>query len=285
MKKGIKIVLILSLLVFTLSSCLKKQNNEVNDKGEKKYNRVVILDPAVIEMFYLLEAEDKIVGIANMERSKIWPEEKVKTLESVGTFSKPSLEKIISLKPDLVITSFHTTEELNNGLKSNGIETKQYRANSIESIFKNYEEVAKIVEKENIAKKHIEEKNKKINEIKEILKEEKKGLFILSANPLMAFGNNTLPNDILKLLNIKNIATSLEGASPVVTPEYIIKENPEIILTLLKNPDEIEKANPNLKDVDAIKNKKVIVLDSSQVLRGSPKTIDHIIDVYEKIKK
>lgn len=285
MKKGIKIVLILSLLVFTLSSCLKKQNNEVNDKGEKKYNRVVILDPAVIEMFYLLEAEDKIVGIANMERSKIWPEEKVKTLESVGTFSKPSLEKIISLKPDLVITSFHTTEELNNGLKSNGIETKQYRANSIESIFKNYEEVAKIVEKENIAKKHIEEKNKKINEIKEILKEEKKGLFILSANPLMAFGNNTLPNDILKLLNIKNIATSLEGASPVVTPEYIIKENPEIILTLLKNPDEIEKANPNLKDVDAIKNKKVIVLDSSQVLRGSPRTIDHIIDVYEKIKK
>ena len=286
-----KILVFLTLLL-TLAAACSKNNNESKEKDgnkqnetDSRYKRIVVLDPAVVEMIYLLESEDRIVGVANLERSKIWHEEKVSKIESVGTFMKPSLEKIISLKPDLVFASFHTTEELDSGMRANNIEIKRYRANTIEEIFKNFQEIAKILGKEKEADKIISEKRAKIEEIKKMETSERKGMFVLSSSPLMVFGKDTLPNDIMKLLNIKNIAETLDGSNPIISAEYIIKEQPEIILTMIKDPDEIVTANPQLKNVEAIKNHNFIIVDSSQILRGSPRTIDHIIDVYQKTEK
>lgn len=287
MKKIIRNSFYLALLIISMFiiSCAKK-NDENAKKGEnKKYNRIVVLDPATVEMIYMLGAEDKIVGVANLERSKVWPEEKVAKLESVGTFMKPSLEKIIALKPDLVIMSALTGEELNNGLKSNNIEAKRVQANSIEEIFTNFLEVAKMLGKENEANKIIAEKKVKLEEIKKMATGNKKGLFVMSASPLMVFGNDNLPNDIMKLLNIKNIAENQKGRNPIVTPEFIMKENPDIIITLLPNPAQIVATNPQLKNVNAIKNSKFIVVNSSQILRGSPRTIDQIEEIAKAVAK
>ena len=287
MKKIMKNSFYLALLIISMFiiSCAKK-NDENAKKGEnKKYNRIVVLDPATVEMIYMLGAEDKIVGVANLERSKVWPEEKVVKLESVGTFMKPSLEKIIALKPDLVIMSALTGEELNNGLKSNNIEAKRVQANSIEEIFTNFLKVAKMLGKENEANKIIVEKKVKLEEIKKMAVINKKGLFVMSASPLMVFGNDNLPNDIMKLLNIKNIAENQKGRNPIVTPEFIIKENPDIIITLLPNPSQIVATNPQLKNVNAIKNSKFIVVNSSQILRGSPRTIDQIEEIAKSVAK
>ena len=287
MKKIIRNSFYLALLIISMFiiSCAKK-NDENAKKGEnKKYNRIVVLDPATVEMIYMLGAEDKIVGVANLERSKVWPEEKVAKLESVGTFIKPSLEKIIALKPDLVIMSALTGEELNNGLKSNNIEAKRIQANSIEEIFTNFMEVAKMLGKENEANKIIAEKRVKLEEIKKMATINKKGLFVMSASPLMVFGNDNLPNDIMKLLNIKNIAENQKGRNPIVTPEFIMKENPDIIITLLPNPAQSVATNPQLKNVNAIKNSKFIVVNSSQILRGSPRTIDQIEEIAKAVTK
>lgn len=287
MKKIIRNSFYLALLIISMFiiSCAKK-NDENAKKGEnKKYNRIVVLDPATVEMIYMLGAEDKIVGVANLERSKVWPEEKVAKLESVGTFIKPSLERIITLKPDLVITSALTDDNLNNGLKSNNIEAKRIQANSIEEIFTNFLEVAKMLGKESEANKIIAEKKAKLEEIKKIATGNKKGLFVMSASPLMVFGNDNLPNDIMKLLNIKNIAENQKGRNPIVTPEFIMKENPDIIITLLPNPAQIVATNPQLKNVNAIKNNKFIVVNSSQILRGSPRTIDQIEEIAKAVTK
>ena len=287
MKKIIRNSFYLALLIISMFiiSCARK-NDENAKRGEnKKYNRIVVLDSATVEMIYMLGAEDKIVGVANLERSKVWPEEKVAKLESVGTFIKPSLERIITLKPDLVITSALTDDNLNNGLKSNNIESKRIQANSIEEIFTNFLEVAKMLGKENEANKIIAEKKAKLEEIKKMATGNKKGLFVMSASPLMVFGNDNLPNDIMKLLNIKNIAENQKGRNPIVTPEFIIKENPDMIITLLPNPSQIVATNPQLKNVNAIKNNKFILVNSSQILRGSPRTIDQIEEIAKAVTK
>ena len=287
-----KYSLFILVLLFAVFSCGKKEEEKskanaetkVNEKSGKKYDRIVVLDPAVVEMVYLLGGEDKLVGIAKLERSKIWPEEKTEKVESVGTFINPSLEKIIALKPDLVIESFHSSDAIDKSLTSNNIEIIKIQANSIEDIFKNFQKVAKILGKEKEAEKIIAEKKQKIEEIKKIDTTEKKGLFILAPTPMRVFGKGTLPNDIMEMLNIKNIAAGMEGMSPTLTPEYIIKENPDIILTFVKDPQEIVKANPQIKDISAIKNNKFVVLETGQILRGSPRMIDYIADVYQKTK-
>ena len=291
-KKLTKYSLFILVLLFAVFSCGRKEEEKskanaetkVNEKSGKKYDRIVVLDPAVVEMVYLLGGEDKLVGIAKLERSKIWPEEKTEKVESVGTFINPSLEKIIALKPDLVIESFHSSDAIDKSLSSNNIEIIKIQANSIEDIFKNFQKVAKILGKEKEAEKIIAEKRQKIEEIKKIDTTEKKGLFILAPTPMRVFGKGTLPNDIMEMLKIKNIAAGMEGMSPTLTPEYIIKENPDIILTFVKDPQEIVKANPQIKDISAIKNNKFVVLETGQILRGSPRMIDYIADVYQKTK-
>ena len=291
-KKLTKYSLFILVLLFAVFSCGRKEEEKskanaetkVNEKSEKKYDRIVVLDPAVVEMVYLFGGEDKLVGIAKLERSKIWPEEKTEKVESVGTFINPSLEKIIALKPDLVIESFHSSDAIDKSLTSNNIEIIKIQANSIEDIFKNFQKVAKILGKEKEAEKIMAEKRQKIEEIKKIDTAEKKGLFILAPTPMRVFGKGTLPNDIMEMLNIKNIAAGMEGMSPTLTPEYIIKENPDIILTFVKDPQEIVKANPQIKDISAIKNNKFVVLETGQILRGSPRMIDYIADVYQKTK-
>ena len=287
-----KYSLFILVLLFAVFSCGIKEEEKskanaetkVNEKSEKKYDRIVVLDPAVVEMVYLLGGEDKLVGIAKLERSKIWPEEKTEKVKSVGSFINPSLEKIIVLKPDLVIESFHSSDAIDKSLTSNNIEIIKIQANSIEDIFKNFQKVAKILGKEKEAEKIIAEKRQKIEEIKKIDTTEKKGLFILAPTPMRVFGKGTLPNDIMEMLNIKNIAAGMQGMSPTLTPEYIIKENPDIILTFVKDPQEIVKANPQIKDISAIKNNKFVVLETGQILRGSPRMIDYIVDVYQKTK-
>ena len=247
MKKVIRNSFYLALLIISMFiiSCAKKNDENVKKGENKKYNRIVVLDPATVEMIYMLGAEDKIVGVANLERSKVWPEEKVAKLESVGTFIKPSLERIIT----------------------------------------NFLEVAKMLGKENEANKIIAEKKAKLEEIKKIATGNKKGLFVMSASPLMVFGNDNLPNDIMKLLNIKNNAENQKGRNPIVTPEFIMKAHPDIIITLLPNPAQIVATNPQLKNVNAIKNSKFIVVNSSQILRGSPRTIDQIQEIAKAVAK
>ncbi|MBF4806003.1 MAG: ABC transporter substrate-binding protein [Pseudoleptotrichia goodfellowii] len=283
-KKGF---LFFFLLLSVIVSCSKKEKSDNKSETENsKYKRIIVMDPAVVEMFYLLNSEDKIVGISKLQRSKIWPEEKTEKLESVGTFTNVSVEKVLSLKPDLVIASaFYVPQGFEEVLKSNNIELKKVGANSIDEVFTNFQEIGKMLGKEKEAEKIISEKKEKLENIKKLETKEKKGVFILSSAPMRVFGKGTLPDSIMQLLNIKNISDNMPGNSPVLTPEFLIKENPDVILTLVKDPEEIVKANPQIKDVSAIKNRKFIVLDSNQVLRGSPRIVDHIAEVYEKTEK
>ena len=43
--------------------------------------------------------------------------------------------------------------------------------------------------------------------------------------------------------------------------------------------------NPQLKNVNAIENSKFIVVNSSQILRGSPRTIDQIEEIAKTVTK
>ena len=78
-------VLLMSLMII---SCSKKNNDsKESPQRESKYKRIVVMDPAVVEMIYLLGDEDKIVGITKLQRSKIWPEDKTDKHEIVGTIT------------------------------------------------------------------------------------------------------------------------------------------------------------------------------------------------------
>jgi len=71
------------------------------------YDKIVALSPAINEIIYALKADDKIVGNTTFCTYPAKSQSKPK----VGGYFYPSLEKIVSLKPDLVLMQ-HTDKKL-----------------------------------------------------------------------------------------------------------------------------------------------------------------------------
>lgn len=288
MKKKLGVVLgFLLIKIFSFSLEIKEntvygyQNNNI---PLKKYNRVVVTDPAVIETMYMLNAQNKIVGIAGTKNSKIWPYEETKKLLTVGNTAKPSLEKIIALQPDLVIVNGMSIG-LADSLKSKNIPvlindgTKDFK-NILESIkifgkLFDREKESENLYKESKEKLKILEERKKLKEIK--------GVILYSTNPMMGFSKESLPGQVLELIGVKNITDGLIGERPIISPEYLLSENPQIIMGAMSisSVKSIKEANPFIKNTIAGKNNNIFIVDSSKILRGSPR----IFDTMEELKK
>lgn len=86
---------------------------------------------------FMLKAEDQIVGIATLQHSNIYPKDQTSKLTSVGTFSNPSLEKIVALKPSLVILSSYSLN-LEEGLKKFWYQKYQFKSRAFRRYNKKY---------------------------------------------------------------------------------------------------------------------------------------------------
>lgn len=247
--------------------------------------KLVVLDPASIEIIYLIGGEKNIIGISNLESSKIYPEDKTSKLPSVGTFSHPSLEKIISLKPDIVILSAYSLN-LKDKLESFKIKTLSFETKNLEDIAKNTLALGELLDLKDNAKKVVAEYNSKLEYFKQN-PISLKGVFIYSENPLMVFGKDTLPSSVLEIMGIKNIAGDVLGNQVGINQEFILKQNPEIILFGLRvtNEDELIKADPLLKNTNAYKNKRIFFIPLHSLLRGTPRIIEQISKVYAELSK
>lgn len=245
----------------------------------------IILDPAVVEIFYLLNCEDKITAIAKTQQSKIWPEEKTQNLPTVGTYIKPNLERIIELDPEIVITNFHSGEILDD-LKRFKINYKDTQANSINAIFDNIKIVGEFCKKDAEAKNLITNFKDEISKLDLSKISGKKAVFFYASTNLMAFGKETLPSDIFKSLNLINLADKLDGKTPIVTNEFLIEQDPDFMVVVGNlSVDEFLKQNPVLKHTTSAKNNKIITVSSSSLLRGSPRLVDEIKRLYGEFIK
>jgi iron complex transport system substrate-binding protein len=261
-----------------------------NEKIEKKdYKRIVVLNPAYVETAFMLGAEEKIIAIGETKTTPIWPEEKTNKLDNVGTITKPSLESVLSKKPDLVILN-PMIIDFGDNLKQQKIPYITIDAKSIEEIFRNIEIAGVIFGKTKEASILIEEKKRKLSKIdKEIDKKplNMKGAFIYSVTPFMGFGGKTLSGEILKILGVINIAENIDAAKPILSPEFILKENPDFLIGAMsiKSKEDIINGSPLIKNTKAIKNKNVFLVASDKLLRPSPRIFDEIEILYNELRK
>lgn len=289
-----KIILSLMLIISSYSfSALEIKENKIYDNYKnsieiKEYNKVIILDPAIIETFYMIGAEDKIAAIATT-RSKIYPENKVSKLPSVGHITNTSIEKILSFSPDLVLIGAMSSR-LGDSLKPFGIPILTIDSNNFEDILQNIKIFGKITNKENEANKLYEESNKKLINIKEDISKNPlnlKGAVLYSTTPMMVFNSKSLPGQILNLFGIKNLADNLVGDKPIISPEFLLQENPDFLsgtMSITKAED-ILNNNIIVKETTAGKNSNLFIVDSTKILRGSPRIFEAIDDFYLELKE
>lgn len=291
MKKFLLFIIFL-ISVINIYSIKIENNMAVDSFGNsvplKEYNKIITADPSAVEIFYLIGGEDKISAIAKTKINKIYPEEKTELLESVGSITRPSIEKIISLNPDLVILNPMGAVKTAELLKKYNIPYFIDRSVTFDEIFLKTKIYGIFTGQEKNAEKLIEDKKNKLLKIKnEIEDKNLKGVILYSSSPMISFSKETIPSEIMEILKIKNIADSFpHGKKGIISPDVMLTENPDIIIGTMKihSAEDIVKANEFLKYSKAYKNNNIYVFESEKILRATPRIADGIEEIYEVVK-
>ncbi|MEA1913726.1 MAG: helical backbone metal receptor [Campylobacterota bacterium] len=230
------------------------------------YERIIALSPSINEIVYALGQGNKIVGNTTFCTFPKEAQDKPK----VGGYFSPSLEKIVHLKPDIVIMQ-HSSIKLSKKLNKLGIETKVVKLDRLESIQNTIADIGAILNKKDEAKIILDELTLKLENTKNIVKD-KKILMVIGHNlkldkRIFAVGQNLYFDDIINLSGNTNALQSQRKGQPILNMESIIATNPDIVIliapfTKQKNLSHDELIAPWLAlPINAKKTKDIYVLD------------------------
>ena len=290
-----KIITFICFIFFTISSfAIKVENNQiVDDYGNKieakEYKKIIVTDPGVIEILFKIGGEKSIGAIAKTSRSKIYPSDKVDKLVSIGNVSNLNLEKVVEYKPDLIVVSSMMLRNV-EAIKKMGYKVIVSNAPELNGILDTISVTGIISGKKDEAEKLRKECSLKLEKIEKENEKNSfklKGAILFSTSPMTAFSEDSIPGDVLKHLGVINIAANVPGQRPILSPEYILKENPDFLAGAMSLDDtqKIIEASNVIPKIKAGKNNNIFILDSSVILRSSYRIFDEMEVLKEKLNK
>ncbi|NLA10518.1 MAG: ABC transporter substrate-binding protein [Firmicutes bacterium] len=212
----------------------------------EKLGKVVVLNPPAAEVLRILQIpESSIVGVAESIQNS--PFLGFDSIESIGTSSTPNIEKIVELKPDAVISQgkwLTGSDEFREKLEPLGIKIIALDVHQIDKYDQCMKALAKAFGKEKRADEFLEwkaEQEKKISDkVKNLAAEEKKKVIQLYGNKLPKNewqtsskgeqAGGTGPDQQINMAGGINLARDLEQDYPTINVEWIVEQNPDVIL-------------------------------------------------------
>jgi len=192
--------------------------------------RIVCLAPSYDETLIELGLQDRIVGVTTSSDYL----EQVKHAELVGTYAKPNIEKIIALKPDLVLASgFAGQQSAAKKLSAVGIQVvviddKQ----SIEEIFAKTRQIGDILGAGGRTETLL-------GKMREVIKETSRKTAGIprprvyveaGCDPLFTCGKGSFIHDLIEIAGGDNIAGEINQPFPRISSEFILSKDPEVII-------------------------------------------------------
>ncbi len=244
-------------------------------------NRIISLSPNTTEILFSMRLGDKIVGVTNFCD---YPEE-VKKKPKIGGMSNPSLEAVVSSKPDIVVmTTDGNPKEFEERLRSLKIRTYVFKARRLSELPLGIRELGlalDVKDKAEILAKEIEGTMNKVvhsSLITHHSSPKKKVLFIIWPEPLIVAGPGTLIDDVITLLGAENIAAKAKTSYPKYSIEEIIRQSPDVIF-VGKGHTDIKEVSENLLKrialVPAVKYNAVCYMSDS-IYRLGPRVVQGI---------
>ncbi len=258
--------------------------------------RIVFLNASNLEIFTSIGG--KAVGRPTSNSYPDDVKESLQGIPEVGQIHAPNLEKIMSLKPDLVVGTnvpFHVM--LRKPLEMAGVPLYLNMINSYEDVLKSVDEFGKLAGKEKeAAAKHAEIERDYAELTKDVQKGKGPKVLIIFGAP-DSFNMSTkmsFSGDLVERLggiNIANKAENVKDSSFIpLSMEFVAKENPDVVMliTMGGSKEILEKLRANMRDnviwhdVNAVKNNRVYQLPPS-LFTVNPGT--HTIDAMKIMKE
>jgi len=241
--------------------------------------RVVSLAASNTEILFAVGAGEQVVG---RDEFSDYPEE-AKAVESVGgSMGEYSVEKIVALKPDLVLAAEINSPELVKQLEGLGL-TVYYMKNpaSFEELYVNLEIVAQLTG---------EDPTKLTDSLKARVAAVDEKIMPLSARPSVfyeidatdpakpyTYGPGTFGDMLIARAGGFNIGGELTDPYPQISLEQIVVSNPSIILlgdSMWGVSAESVAARPGWEAIEAVKSNQIFPVDDNLISRPGPRLVD-----------
>jgi len=242
---------------------------------------IISLGPTITEKLYLLGAQDRLVGVTTYcERP---PEAAHK--EKVGNVTQVNIEKIVELKPDLVVATSLTERRAVPALKRLGIRVIVFNEpRSYEEMNRQFLELGRIVGREREAQEIVKAADLRVDAIKKRVEgfPRPKVFIQLGAKPLFAATKNSFVNDFIELAGGTNIAR--EAKTGFYSREEVLRQDPDIIIIVLMDAatGNEKKGWQKFHALRAVRNDKIFIMDPYRICSPTPRTF---VDALEEMVK
>ncbi len=236
--------------------------------------RIVSLGPINTENVYLLNAQDRL--IANTIYCVNPPEAKEK--DKIGTLLQANIEKIVSLKPDLVLATSLTRPRQVAKLKRLGINVVQFtQPANFDEISEQFIKLGQLIGREERAQRIVDKARRAIDTIRQKTagRSKKKVFLQVGTRPLFSSVEDSFTNEFITLGGGENIAKgSLQG---VYSRENVIAQNPDLIIIAIMGTEGIAGEKEQQKwmrypSISAVKNNNIHIVDPNLVCSPTPLT-------------
>ena len=217
---------------------------------------------------------DRVVGVTTYCD---YPPE-AKSIEKIGDTQKPNLEKILSLKPDLVIVSTASQlEEFMASLEHLGVPVYVNNPTDLGSLLESIARIADVLGVPESGKKLVADLRSRISAVHSTVAglARPKVLILVSTEPLMTAGGHTFISDLVTEAGGDSISADQTTDYPQFSLETALARQPEVIFLQAGGAD----LPKQLLQTPAARVRRVYQLDDAVLLRPGPRIVDGLEQV------
>jgi iron complex transport system substrate-binding protein len=243
-------------------------------------NRFVSLAPNLTEIIYAIGAGDGLVGRTTYCN---YPAEATK-VEEVGDTLKPSIEKIIALRPQVVFVSTASQlEAFTSELEAHHIAVYVTDSHDLEGVFRSIERIAGLLKRRPIADELLKQLRARVSTVEDRVKLRPpvRVFYQVSDEPLYTIGREAYITDLIRRAGGSSVTADVPGAWPRYSAESALAARPDAIV--LPTGGSLGDTNSNvasaLKRSPAVANGRVYKINADHLSRPGPRLVDGLEDL------
>jgi iron complex transport system substrate-binding protein len=272
-------IVVVTVLFCTFPPAHARHASQAQHTPGKVPGRVVSLVPACTEMLFAVGAGPLVVGVSSFDR---YPPE-VATRTRVGALLDPDLERIIALKPDLVIIDA-SQDELRTQLRRASIGVFEHRTGDLAQIVATIRALGERVGRATEAERVASRMESDIAAVRAGVASRPRPRVLLvfgresrTLRNIFASGGKGFLHEVLDAAGGENIFADVNRESVQATTELILARQPEVIVELRATglaggagdaPDNAWRALPS---VPAVRNGRIYVLVGDDLVVPGPR--------------
>lgn len=216
-------------------------------------NRIISLVPSQTELLYDLGLGSKIVGQTIF---CVHPETEFKAAEKIGGTKKLQLEKILSLKPDLVIANKEENEKDQIEFLAESVPVWISDVNTLYDATNMIASIGEMTQTDELAHSYIQKINDNLQRSKSASGKPCEVIYLIWNEPYFAVGSETFIHSMLEVSGFKNVIE--QSRYPEITLEQMADLNPDYVL-LSTEPFPFKETHLQTIEATVGKGKCVIV--------------------------